>query len=639
MLVVRVLSQLNEDTVYTFALLLAVYLIGTSLGAAAYQRWLSTRPGDESASRSLLTLDVRLPALLGLSCLLGLLSLWSSQSLKDGAISLIGPGFTAALGVESLLALAAFALPTFAMGAWFSHLSTRAMSRGIPFGRALAVNTLGAAAAAPLFGVVLAPWLGPKTTLLAIAAGYLLIAASAGGTSSAGWRRPLVWAPAGALCLLGLLGSPLAFIDVPEGARVVSYAEGAMAAVSVVEDSQGISRLRINNRQQEGSSASLFVDGRQALLPVLMHPSPHRVLFLGLGTGATSSTAAQDPSLRVDAVELLPEVIAASPRFTAALGLDAATPRLIAADARRYVRAEPSPYDVIVSDNFHPARSGSGALYTREHFEAVRDRLAPGGLFCQWLPLHQLDLQSLRSVVKAFLAAYPDGVAVLASNSLETPVVGLIGHRDPAHLTGTGLAQWHERLLRAPTRRDGRSLSDFGLEDEFALLGSVVAGPSALTDFAGDAPMNTDDRPIVAYLAPRLVYAPDSTPKDRLFELLHRVSAKPEDVLGARADRSRSSEDAHRLLAYWRARDRFIEAGRSVRPVADPGEMLAQVGVPLLEAARTSPDFRPAYDPLLRMAMALAPRDPMTARRVLLALKEAHPARPEAAQALESLGL
>lgn len=57
------------------------------------------------------------------------------------------------------------------------------------------------------------------------------------------------------------------------------------------------------------------------------------------------------------------------------------------ADAIRFVRATDTRYDLIVSDNFHPARSGSGAFYTVEHFEAVRERLAPGGLFCpalQW---------------------------------------------------------------------------------------------------------------------------------------------------------------------------------------------------------------------------------------------------------------
>ncbi|HEX2669857.1 MAG TPA: hypothetical protein VHM25_03240, partial [Polyangiaceae bacterium] len=46
-LVVRVVSQVTENTVYTFALLLAVYLVGTAAGAAAYQRWLVLRPDRE----------------------------------------------------------------------------------------------------------------------------------------------------------------------------------------------------------------------------------------------------------------------------------------------------------------------------------------------------------------------------------------------------------------------------------------------------------------------------------------------------------------------------------------------------------------------------------------------------------------
>jgi len=62
----------------------------------------------------------------------------------------------------------------------------------------------------------------------------------------------------------------------------------------------------------------------------------------------------------------------------------------------------------------------------------VRERLAPGGLFCQWLPLHQLDLATLRSIVRTFVTAYPDGWAMLATNSLDTPVVGLVALKDEA---------------------------------------------------------------------------------------------------------------------------------------------------------------------------------------------------------------
>jgi spermidine synthase len=390
-----------------------------------------------------------------------------------------------------------------------------------------------------------------------------------------------------------------------------------------------VASLHINNRQQEGSSATLLADGRQGLLPVLLHPSPRRALFLGLGTGVTATSAAQDPSLQVDAVELLPEVVAASEHFTRMLEADARNSRLhpMIADARRFVRATRERYDVIVSDNFHPARSGSGALYTVEHFQAVRDRLGAGGVFCQWLPLHQLDLDTLRSIVRAFLVAYPHGWAMLATNSLDTPVLGLVARSDA---NGFVLAQVRERLTGAAIRR--RAL-ELGIYDDLAVLGSFIAGPRALMRFAGKAPLNTDDHTVVAYRAPRITYVADSAPRDRLIALLREVEISPDELLAAPDDTAWAS----RLAAYWTARNRFIEAGRDVQPTSDVRRMLAQVRDPLLSVLQISPDFRPAYDPLLRMAVALARSDAAAARGLLTALQHAQPARPEATQALREL--
>ncbi|MBC7047449.1 hypothetical protein G6O52_26340, partial [Salmonella enterica subsp. enterica serovar Heidelberg] len=77
--------------------------------------------------------------------------------------------------------------------------------------------------------------------------------------------------------------------------------------------------------------------------------------------------------------------------------------------ARRFVVSDLRSYDVIIADLFHPALDGSGALYTTEHFAATRRRLAAGGIFCQWLPLYQLDAPSLRAIIRSFLAVYPQG--------------------------------------------------------------------------------------------------------------------------------------------------------------------------------------------------------------------------------------
>ena len=618
--VVRVLGQVTEGTVYTFALLLAVYLIGSAAGAAAYRRW---RPSRASSSAPLDgAADALLGALAG-ACVLGTGSLWAAPAVKAAVLRALGTGGAAAITAEAALAVLAFGPATVVMGALFSHLAERARAAGVGFGAALAVNTLGGAVAPVLWGVLAVPLCRPKLALVLLACAYLSL------ISPRAWRRPVVVASLAIALAVGLFAPPLAFVDVPAGGQLVAYREGAMAAVSVVQDAAGVRRLRIDAREQEGSNVTFHFDARQAWLPLLLHPAPRRALFLGLGTGVTAGAAALDPRLQVDAVELLPQVIAVSSQFREELG-DAANARLRvqAADARRFVRASAAAYDVIVADNFHPARSGSGALYTVEHFRAVRQRLAPGGLFCQWLPLHQLDLASLRSVVRSFLAVYPGGAALLASNSLETPVVGLVG-------TAEGGARFDADAIRARVMVGAAPprVAALGLDDQLAVLGSFIAGPGALDRFAGDAIANTDDRPVVAYRAPFLAYAPDSTPRARLFALLGQVSVAPADVLRPPSDAALDG----RLAAYVAARNLFLGAGRDVRPSARAADMLAQVREPLLAVLRLSPDFRPAYDPLLAMATALARSDAPGARALLGELARLQPRRPEAARTLAAL--
>jgi spermidine synthase len=620
LLVVRVLSQVTEDTVYTFALLLAVYLAGSAAGAAAYRRWSSPSLADGGARTT-----QRLAGALAAACLLGAASLWAAELLRDsvaGAMLGVMDAMGSALTAEAALAVAAFAPATAVMGALFSHLCRCAMAQGASSGRSLAVNTLGGALASPLIGVLLLPAMGAKAGLLLLACGYAAL----------GWRRaasPWTWMPLAAAALMAMLAPPLVYVQMPEGGRLAAYREGVSSAVSVVEDGRGVSRLYINNRQQEGSSASWRVDGRQALLPLLLHPAPRRALFLGLGTGVTAATATLEPGLDVQAVELLPEVIELSPLFTAPLadaGVDPQRLRLHSADARRFVRLAGERFDLIVADNFHPARSGSGALYTVEHFQAVRARLAEGGLFCQWLPLHQLDLPTLASIVASFQSVFPEARAVLASNSLSTPVLGLVASAGPL--------RWQpERLQRRLA--DGPPAANFGFEDPLALLGSFVAGPESLRRWAAGAPLNTDDRPVVAYRAPRVTYAPDSPPADRLVALLAQLDPETDALL----DQGSGTEWSTRLTAYVAARRHFIAAGRGIEPLADPQSMLARIREPLLEVLRQSPDFRPAYDPLWRLAAAVAPRDPRAAQAVLAELARLQPARAEAAAQLRSLGL
>jgi spermidine synthase len=119
-----------------------------------------------------------------------------------------------------------------------------------------------------------------------------------------------------------------------------------------------------------------------------------------------------------------------------------------------------------------------------------------------------------------------------------------------------------------------------------------------------------------------------------LIALLRQLALAPDELVSPPADPAWP----RRLAAYWVARDRFIESGRDVRPSARVQEMLAQVREPLLSVLRISPDFRPAYDPLLAMATALARSDAPGARSLLTELTRLQPARTEAPRALALLG-
>lgn len=614
-LTIRVVSQILENTIYTFALLLSAYLAGTALGAALWTRLGRGRSGEGATGA--------LVAATALACLLGTVVLAGSDAILGFAKDALPATVTGRLAAELAIGALAFLPPTIAMGALFTHLAQQASDRAGGVGAGLAANTFGAALAPILFGPVMVPLVGAKLAMVAVALSYLLVLPNL--------RRPalaagaIVCASAVALALSPL---SLRFVRVPPGGALLFHRDGVMAAVSVVRNSAGDQHLQVNNHFRMGGSASIRSDHRQAHIPLLLHPDPKRALFLGLGTGATLSAAGDHPGLRADGVELVPEVVETFPLFARSAPQLGANPDIgvHVADARRFVRSAGAPYDVIVADLYHPSVDGSGALYAREHFAAIRDRLAPNGVFCQWLPLHQLDLDTLRVIVRTFLAVFPETDAYLAQLSVETPLVALVGRAAPR----TYPAGWMETRVR--DRALGARLSALDLDDGLSLFGLYLAGPGSLAAFARDAPLNTDDRPYVAARAPRVAYAAGERPGDRLVALLDALPRRPEEVLDAR-----EAPAQRRLAAYWQARDRYLQIGVGMLAAKGPRDVIRSLAPQLVELVRLSPDFTPAYMPVIAMARQLAVTDPASARRLLEALDSANPGRPEARQALAAL--
>jgi spermidine synthase len=610
-LCVRVMGQVLENTVYSFASALSVYLVGTALGAAVYQR--------VAAKASFAVPLAWLLQGLAITCLLGVIVLQHAGTAYEAVRARLGAGAAGSVAAEIVVALLVFLLPTVLMGATFSHLAQAAREARGGVGRALGLNTLGSSLAPLLFGVLLLPVLGAKWTLALVALGYLLLLIPIG-------QVPVKHLAPSVLVVLvfSLLPPRLVLVVAPPGSRIIDYREGVMAAVAVVEDEHADRLLKVNNRFQMGGTRHSFADRRQAHIPLLLHPDPRSALFLGLGTGITAGAATHHPGLHVEGVELVPEVAAVMTRFAPANRLEQLRrERCHVADARRYVRAVDRRYDVVVADLFHPARDGAGGLYTREHFQAVRACVNPGGLFCQWLPLYQLDLEMVRLIARTFLDVYPDATAWIAHFNPQTPMLALIGGSGDAAY-GAG---WYAR--RVTDAGLAAALDEVALGDALTLFGCLLAGNEDLRRFAGEGSLNTDDRPEVVFQAPRFTYR-DHEPGDLRLAALLDECAPSAAVLAAADD----ADFAARLDAYLAARDAYLEGMIRIEQGRDD-EALAR----LREAVATSPDFRTAYVNALQLAIDRAATAPQWSSRMLHALMDLRPDDPRAAQSLRRLGL
>ena len=558
---VRVLAQVMENTVYSFAAALAVYLLGTSFGAALYHRL-----GGEHLLNDLL-------AATPVVCLGSVFMLSKAQVIYNGLRSAFGNSGMGVMAAEMVLALCVFLLPTMMMGAIFSLLMQR---QPVQLPRLLALNTFGAALAPVLFGVLLLPAIGSKWALVMISVGYFALITR--------WR----WLMPGVAVGMVLLLPKLQFVQVPAGGAIVDHREGVMASVAVVRDARGDRTLKVNNRFQMGGTSAANTEYRQAHFPLKLHGQPQRALFLGTGTGITFGAATLYPNLEADGVELLPEVVDVMHHFKPENFLDQYGNRLRmhVADARRFVKTTCNAYDVIVADLFHPSRDGAGTLYTKEHFTTIRGRLKPGGIFCQWLPLHQMDETMLRIVIRTLLEVFPNARAYLLHWSVDVPVLGLIGAE-----------QW-------PSRADR-------VTDDPKISGGFIADPDALRRFSSNAPLNTDDHQVITYIAARFAYRHKANAYDGLLTVLG-IEGPPTDFLKARN-------------VYLQGLIHETE-GRLPKAIEH-----------YLESVGISDTFTMGYSRCISLAAAQAKERPEAARVLLQRLVEAKPREKLAGELLERL--
>jgi len=265
----------------------------------------------------------------------------------------------------------------------------------------------------------------------------------------------------------------------------------------VAEDKTGLSLLKMSGKEdgrlyiQGHSQSRLPFDTVHAYLGAigpLTHEAPKRVLVIGSGTGGTPYAAGLNPATeKVKVIEIVAPVIETLKTYTASGGKSGVDELLsgkrfdvTVADGRHSLALDPVRYDVIEADAILPKTALSGLLNSREFFEQVRTKLAPGGIYVQWAPTER-SVATFRSIFPYVTMIHP---AMLGSDRpipysrekiaalLAQP--GVAAHLTAARIDSAELGKWFAEK-KIEVLNDGRTVptdspnTDFFPRDEYYL--------------------------------------------------------------------------------------------------------------------------------------------------------------------------
>ncbi|MCA9573374.1 MAG: hypothetical protein KC656_36310, partial [Myxococcales bacterium] len=134
-------------------------------------------------------------------------------------------------------------------------------------------------------------------------------------------------------------------------------------------------------------------------------------VIVGLASGITAGAVVQHQApTTIDLVELEPAIVAASHIFDEHNNRPLEDPRLKLHlnDGRNHLTLAPEGhYDLVVAEPSNPWLSGVSNLFTREFFELGASRLAPGGVWSQWVQMYGMGNEDLRSLLGTFASVFP----------------------------------------------------------------------------------------------------------------------------------------------------------------------------------------------------------------------------------------
>jgi spermidine synthase len=501
----RLLVFSISSTVYSFSMMLAVFLLGIVLGSVLVIPVVS-RVANLRTVLIVLQVGTGLFVIGSLYNMNDLLSApWNSYKLTDASGALLRYFMDSA----SLMLV-----PTLLLGMSFPILikmvSDGFENIGRATGQIYASNTLGAILGSLFMGFLILPELGSQKSLMLIASLNLLLGVVLflkGPYLSSGLRRVMAVTFAAVIVFVN--------VAVPDNLldrffmrdsvgnrnikKLLFFEEGLTDTVAVFTDNYGIldpdaKRLITNGISM---SASNVIASRYmklfAHVPILLLDSTEQdVLVVCFGTGQTTGAAGIHPRVRsVDSLDLSPSVFRAGHVFAKENhdALNNPKVNIVLQDGRNHLLTTGKKYDVITSEPPPPRTAFTVNLYTKEYYELTKSRLKPGGIVAQWIPLHSQGEKEVAMHFKTFRSVFPYAIAWM---SVANEIL-IIGSDQPIELDFEKLKD----RLEEPVIK--KAMAEIEIENAYSFLSNIWFLEDEIAAVAEGHDDITDNRPVIEF--------------------------------------------------------------------------------------------------------------------------------------------
>lgn len=515
----RLVALMLGATVYTFSLILAVFLIGLGIGSSAGSVW--TR-----------TLKRPRVALGACQLALAFAVAWTAYAVSDiipswpfNPLAVANPWRL--FRIDFLMSLMAILPPALLWGLSFplalASVATKEQADsnqdgGALVGEVYAANTVGAILGAVGFSIVLIPWVGTQGSqqaliALSVVAGLILFVTlkqTGAGLKGSGYFGVGV-ATLIAIFLFATV-SEVPWLAIAYGRRMslqtapgkpLYIGEGRNSSVVVSQLDGGQIYFHVSGKVEASTEPyDMRLQRMLGHIPAMIHKDPKSVLVVGFGAGVTAGTFVVHPEIEnITICEIEPLIPQASSRYFATenhnVFHDPRT-RMIYDDARHFVLTTKDKFDIITSDPIHPWVKGTATLYSKEYFELVKQHLNPGGVITQWVPLYESDFETVKSELATFFDVFPNGTIWGNDISGEGYDIVLLAQVEP---TKINLDDLEARLRRDDYKLVAQSLAEVNFHSIPQLLGTYAGRASDLKAWLAGAQINRDLNLRLQYLA------------------------------------------------------------------------------------------------------------------------------------------